>query len=354
MKYLISLMFLIIHSNLSAQTQTIDLMLAHSETQGIPFYFNKVNFANTPNGLIGIAEVREQHKMIEFSFPADKENHVLNFLNKNYNGPKTGTPIALNILQLEIVPTHTGQTLPTDTFKFNCSFAANFGNGDETLYTFNAKNTMGLFENPKNILENYIARAIQMAVKKFSSEFKQHKDWNIQPKGTMAQIQVTCNHNKITNKLDSIACEKNFKLNETCYSLNLKEDAKGVQTRFMLTYKAETIESNNKIKLNIETFSFLAKNRSWIAANEKNKEAGFKQQQAHYDICTYYGLKLNKALREYPYTIGEYKTEMNKIYNEIYNEYLKMRKDYEDETKNNPAKIVSWQQKIENLMKQPL
>jgi hypothetical protein len=331
----------------------INLLNTETKAEAIPYYIKQVVLAPTINS-IGIVEIRDKQKIIQLDFPLSKEAHVLDFIVKNFVGEKTSTAVILKINDATIHPSIAHKIAPTDTFKFNCEFQINFDGQNETMYTFNAKNAVGSFENPTQAIENYLARALKTAIKKFTAEYNKSKDWNTQSNATKGNVIVVCNHNRIGNKTDSIACDKNVKMSEKFYSPNPKASSKDANTKLILTYKAISTESNNKIKLQIETYALLVKNRSWISGKMSNQENYLLKQQIHFDIVGLFGLKLNKALREYPYTMGEFKSEMNKIYNELNNECTQMRQAFETEIEGNKSNMGTWQQKIAVMFKKAM
>lgn len=332
----------------------LNLMNTPKVAIGLPYYFKEVTFLPLQTEFLGRALVYSNKTIVDIKLPLDKSKHIYDYLQRNYNGSKTSTPIVLHISQLAILPSQVGKISATDTFKFQCEFRALYDNELFPLYTFNAKNVMGNFEEPNVVVENFLARAIQTAIKKFSNEFKQHKDWHAQQKSSAGSVDVKVNHNKIVNLKDSIRCAKGEKISADYYSVNTKPDAKEIKSSFILSYKAIAIDDNDKIKLSINTYSCLAKNRSYLSDKISSEKQSFllEQQQVLFDMCTFYGLKLEKLLRNYPYSIGEYKSEMNKVYNEVNSEYIQMRKEYESESESNVTKISKWQQKIQAMYNQ--
>ena len=153
-------------------------------------------------------------------------------------------------------------------------------------------------------------------------------------------------------EIDTIACEKKSKISLTDYNGNLSKDtlASDVISRLVLTYKAESIETSKGIELTIYTKAFFDKNRSWKKQEIENPN-WLDYQQAHFDLCTIYGYKLKDSMSIHQYSIGEFKSELNEIFNKIYADYISMRKLLAEETNEgkDSIKLLEWKRKIEDF-----
>ena len=91
-----------------------------------------------------------------------------------------------------------------------------------------------------------------------------------------------------------------------------------------------------------------SKNKSWGLART---EYILGHEQGHFDIAEIFARKLMKKMSEYQFNRSNYRTEIDKIYNDILDEKEKMQNQYDDETNYSRNKIVQagWLKKI-NVM----
>ena len=75
-------------------------------------------------------------------------------------------------------------------------------------------------------------------------------------------------------------------------------------------------------------------------------------EQGHFDIAEIHARKLNKKMKEYQFDKKSFRSELEKIYNNIQEEKDLMQNSYDIETNysRNKEKQAEWSKKIENLL----
>jgi hypothetical protein len=336
--FLFSCMFCFVH----AQHQTVTLKLnALNNKKEIPFYIQKVIFANTVSDTIGMIATDKNKGNTYALLDKNKADAITQLIHDQFIQDKKNTPIVLQIKKMHISPTVKGKFNYTDTFYFQGEFMGIVNNEQVPLFTFNASNPFGTFEMADQVLANYISRALTSAILKFKASFENKKEWQQTFKNAENQyqkpIEVRIHYNKSLST-DTIFCNTNKKLTWNDFqelkwpSKNItEENIKSGSAKFILTYKASSEESNKQIKLDIYIYAFFNKKNSWKPSNISNDQWLY-YQQGHFDICTYYGTKLTNEMKNYQFSIGSFRAEMNTIFNNVYTEYKTLRKQYETET----------------------
>mgnify|MGYP003582395972 FL=1 len=334
---------------------TLDLKTQDIKKKSLPFYIKDVKFENTVSDTVGLIETRKNNETILATFGNNKTKIVQNFLDNQYEQNKKGTPITLYIKKLTLSATKKGEFNYTDTFILSCTFNGMFENEMQTLYSFNAKNMFGTFEHADEVLANYITRALTSGIEKFKTSYELRKDWHQDYTGAKSEnekpIKTNISYNKINNT-DSLACNSNYKLTWNDFQISKKESTDMGSARFILTYKVASEENNKQLKLDIYVNAFMNKNNSYKPKTIDEKWLMY--QQGHFDICTAYGIKIYNEMKTFKYSLGEYKTELNKIYNDLYKEYVVLRKQYETETNigSNEKENAKWRNKINVLLRE--
>jgi hypothetical protein len=302
---------------------------------------------------VGNIQWRSKIELIRVNIDKGHEDSVLNFIKRQFQQKSKGMDIVMLITECKIYPVEIGKCNTQDTFRFQCEFYKNEVDASNYLYMFKAKNLMGSFDKAENVMNNYYSRALLSAVNNFSTAIELHPEWFITDIKNEKPIKTSVIFNAIKGK-DTIACENNFHVSKSDFTLNEKDtSSRQIFTKVTLTYKIDATESNKELNLKIYPKAFFEKSRSWIKPNT-DFETYKDYQQGIIDLCTIYGAKLNEALKNKSYSLGEYKSEINTAYNEVFGEYVQMRKDFKNETNEgqNIQKMKEWQQRIFLLMKE--
>lgn len=348
-------LFMLFGNVLFAKNKLIKIKLETNDTAKIqlPYTISEVLFADKLSDTIGYLSNKTDPTPFTAIFQ-NRKNIFESYLNNSYSSEKKGSNIVLRITTLNIIPIEPTKFSPSDTFRFECEFHRILNNEMELLYTFKAKNLIGSFNQPELILSNYIKRALHSAIDQFSQAFILNNSWNVLADTSTSLVKATVLLNQFSSN-DSIACSKNRNIQYDDFNINKVNDStkSAGHTRLILTYAAQSEEKEGKLFLTIHTKAFLDKTRSWI--NPKVNEPNFiPYQQLHFDLCTYYGWKLNDSFRSTQFTYGEFKSELNQVYNSIYTEYTYQRKMLQDETNfgQNSTKMNEWKSKIAALLQQ--
>lgn len=331
----------------------IDLNPQEIKKKELPFYIKEIHFAKENSDTVALLTGRKKNENIYAVWKKDKELQVLDFINEQYKCDKKGVAINMQIQYLCLVGSEKNKFNFTDTFKVKLIFLRQEEGNWNEIYKFNAKNVFGTFEDPETVLNNYIVRAINTSIENFknSEAFKKSASTeNDANDANKKPIKVLASHNKLN--ADTIVCTAGNKLTWQDFQVYKNDLSESGSAKFILTYQVGSEETSKHLKLDIHTKAFFNKRNSWKP--KESDEKWLQYQQGHYDICAAYGLKLHKAMKNYNYSLGMFKTELNKLYNEIYTEYTHLRKDYETETVsgNDPVAISTWRKKIDKLLQE--
>lgn len=321
-----------------AKNKLIKIKLESNDTAKIqlPYTISEVLFAEHLSDTIGYLS----NKSDPTPFTAilqNRKNAFESYLKNSYSSEKKGSNIVLRITTLNINPIESTKFSPSDTFRFECEFHRIINNEKELLYTLKAKNLIGSFNQPELVLSNYIKRALHSAIDQFSQTFILKNRWNVLADTSTSLVKTTVLLNQFSSN-DSIACSKNRNIQYNDFNNTKVNDStkSAGHARLILTCAAQSEEKEKEFFLTIHTKVFLDKTRSWI--NPKVNNPNFiSYQQLHFDLCTYYGWKLKNAFRTTQFTYGEFKSELNQVYNSIYTEIHINEKFYK--TKQTLAKI---------------
>jgi hypothetical protein len=355
MKGLILLCFLSLGvSNLYSQTSK---HLISCSDIGIPvkssrFEIHEITFHPSVSEQMGLIQSRGDAKPLEVVLPSQIAKTSQQFLKKQYQFDRN-LKIIMEITECRIAAFSPGKTHVSDTFLFQCSFYREKVDPEFYLFSFKARNLMGSFDNAPEVMNNYYSRVLLSATEKFSSSLKDHPEWFGAESIDQKPVKLTVVHNPIQSK-DSIPCKVGYLLKPEDYQLNTKDTSnKSIFTKMTLTYLIDASENSKELNLKIYTKAFFHKSRSWFKGSPDWNQL-LPYHQGIYDLCMAYGMKLNTALKDKKFSLGEYRTEINTIYNEVLNEYAELRKKYQSETKEgmDSEQVSRWQIRIQEILKE--
>lgn len=337
---------------LHAQTHTLTCQDIGIPPKDIPFRIDAVQISESVQPAVGLIQSRSSSKTQEVVLGKSPEKNIIEFLSKQLsysNQPE----IILVLTECRIAATEAGKSSVSDTFLFRCEFYKAPVNPENYLYTFKARNPMGSFDKAGDVVNNYYSRAILSAIDKFGISLSQHPEWVSSGLEEQKPVKVSVTLNPMKSA-DSIGCKKGFLLKANDYQSNDKDTStKTVFTKMTLTYQLSATESSKELNLKIYPKAFFHKSRSWF---KSTADWGLQlpYQQGIYDLCTAYGNKLAKAFKSANYSLGEYKSQINTIYNTVFNEYAEVRKTYQAETNEGMdlAQMALWRKKIDDLLEQ--
>lgn len=113
-------------------------------------------------------------------------------------------------------------------------------------------------------------------------------------------------------------------------------------------YACKMKVKNMKGGLSISVYCFYNKMLSWVKPGQASDYA-LLHEQHHFDITYIATCLFIKKLKAAVFTIENYQDQLDKIYNDSYNELEKMQNDYDGQTKNGRVKSIQaeWNNRIE-------
>ena len=96
---------------------------------------------------------------------------------------------------------------------------------------------------------------------------------------------------------------------------------------------------------------YFSKDKSWGLAKT---DYILGHEQGHFDIAEIFARKLNKKMKEYKFNRNTYRTELEKIYNDILDEKEKTQNQYDSETDYSRKKEqqADWLKKINKMLEE--
>lgn len=321
-----------------SQSAFADIKLeANTKPKSLPFQISSVQFTNQVSDTVGRYAYRKQETTAVWA--KEKQKLAEQFLRASFIQSDTVRRFILEISCLRIAPVKVAETSSNDTFQFACSFRSADFKQELALYTFTASTRFGHPSNAKAALGDYISQSLTTAVEKFRESFIENAAWSqlMHEEKTSASMPVRVN--LIRNQLadnDSVACESDRQLSWDDFSLKqkmgktvskLSDTGSG---KYLLIYKVSAQETNDSILLTIHVKAFLHKANSWRPAGLPDSR-WLVYQQGLYELCARYGYQLWNEIKNYPFSAGEYRSELNSIYNKINDEFLTKCRLYQSE-----------------------
>jgi hypothetical protein len=164
-------------------------------------------------------------------------------------------------------------------------------------------------------------------------------------------------HTNVFADDDSIACAAGRTLSWVDFperKVNDKKQQKIIDSgsgKYVIIYRLSAEEANDSLLLNIQVKYFLHKANSWKPSGIPDKN-WLSYQQGLFDICTAYGRQFTNRIKMHTFSAGEYRTELNSIYNKVYDEYAACCDLYEKETDHgtHESEFLRWKKKISDLL----
>lgn len=313
----------------------------------LPYQLHAIRF-NINSDTIGLLGQRKHKAATLLTYPTRNQN-LFEFVKSNYQFRENGSSIELRIEQFQIHPFKAGIASPEDTFYYACTFLKKSNEGqEEDLFQFKAKNLMGAIDLAEESFKHYVARVVNQSIQQFTKSFDLNPHWDTTKDTSSYGVKTEYLFNHQLGK-DSIACHTITMLDSSYFNINTKKDSTQVvgHCRLILTYSIFAEEHNANLKLILHTKAFLSKSRSWIHPSLVNT-TWYDYQKGHVRICAIYGRKLDEEFKKTRFTFGEYKYQANQAYNKVYDEYVRLRKQYADETNNGniASQLKKWDEKI--------
>ncbi|MBL7765051.1 MAG: hypothetical protein JNJ58_03085 [Chitinophagaceae bacterium] len=331
--------------------KNIHIANTNETKESVLFHVSNVDLTTIQHDTIAYYSSGKRKSVLNTLLPDDIKLDFLLFIKDHFVQSPKGLPIIMKITHLKVHAFQPNKLSAEDTLIFDCSFYSHWEGKKEHLFDFHARNSFGSSDARLLFFEQYLSRMISSAVSTFNKAFKNNTDWQSINQKEVSPIRRIIQHN-LFEKGDSIACDKGFQLKKE-YFTTKKNDSSFMDRmcRFVFTYQVLYEESKNGIDLNIHTFSFFDRRRSYLNP-DVDHDNWIRYQQGHADLCSIFGMRLKSQLNDYPLTIGNFRTEINQIYNSLFDEYVRLRKQYQDETAEgtNPGILQQWRIQIDHWL----
>ena len=121
----------------------------------------------------------------------------------------------------------------------------------------------------------------------------------------------------------------------------------GAMTASGCSYKSSVSVDANNIDIKVGVYTFFMKKNSWKKPTS-NSPYHLEHEQHHFDITMLGAAKVVDEIRNAHFTLGNYKTLINTIFDKVYKEQIALQDQYDRETKNSmdTAMQFKWNQKI--------
>lgn len=326
----------------------IDLKEWKGNKGEIPFSISSVKDNRPMSGKIGTIDNSKKRKT-NIEFKSNSAPMIHSFIEKNYT-QGTELDIQMDIEVLEIQKAEKkGKEIPY--FVFACKF---YKQDDFTqpLYSFNARNSIPRKKSLKEAMTNYIGRALSASILNFKKSAQKHPEWK-KSNANSPNVKVTNQtvYNKFEQLGDTIALDGKYQLQDADFAGVVQDEEKdAAYSFFMLSYSLDVVDEKNKVAVKVFPKAFFLRSKSWA---KKSDTTNWKShQQLLFDLASYHGLLLKKALETNEYSAGFYKSEANKIYNEISMNYFDEMDQLQAETLYGTLKKkeVAWREKVNKYL----
>ncbi len=328
----------------------IDLDQWKGKKESIPFDISSVQDNRTKPELIGSLQVGK-NKSKNILFMKNSAIMIQEFVDKQFKKGKE-TTIRMEIEKLDIAEVVMKKKRRVSVFIFACKFYKENSTLTTPLYTFNARNTIPKKNALKMAITNYVGRAISAAILNFKKSYQKHPEWKKENiNAPTVKIDKSIYFNQFERNGDTIALDGTYKLKPADFAGIIGEEEQDhAYSYFMMTYRLEHIDETDKITLKVFPKVFFLRSKSW--AKKSGTIDWLQHQQLLMDLAAYHGLQFKKALEERSFSAGYYKTEINRIYNEISMKYFNEMDQLQAETKfgSNRQKEELWKKKVDKYL----
>lgn len=116
-------------------------------------------------------------------------------------------------------------------------------------------------------------------------------------------------------------------------------------------YDAGMLYKNGSGTLNINTYCFFDKSKSWVKPNQRTDYI-LDHEQHHFDISCIGMQIFIQRLKQTRFTVQNYSSMLDKLYNESYEAMTRLQNEYDNETKNGQLKNkqAEWIKKIDQQL----
>lgn len=166
--------------------------------------------------------------------------------------------------------------------------------------------------------------------------------------GQEIQVNVHMTHKKAASKSDTIYYDFDRLLTWADFQgAPVMNHPGGAVTASGFAFNADMQAHSNLMTINIYIYTFFTKHDSWKKATVQSAYH-LQHEQRHFDITRLGAEQLLEAYREADFTLKNYRSLMDNIFQKVYAENIQLQQQYDSETKNsmNVEKQLEWNQRI--------
>jgi hypothetical protein len=264
------------------------------------------------------------------------------FLNKRFIAPANAPSVMMRISKLDVLNEAASDNQQMQTLIVNFEFLQVQNKDTTSLYTCYTKSPVSPAKDPDGMLRAYMTRSVTKAMHQFQEAVLRNPEWFVQIEEAKS-VHVKVLHNRKTSG-DTLLCQRETKLTAADFRGKIPVDsiAPEVISRTGITYKVSFTDP----EIIVHTYAYFDRNRSWKKEQPSNPN-WLAYQQVLLDICAKYGEQFARNVEKYSFSAGEYKGQLNQIYNEVLAEFYAEREQYIGETEKgiNSKALIKWQQK---------
>lgn len=127
----------------------------------------------------------------------------------------------------------------------------------------------------------------------------------------------------------------------------------GAMTASGFSFNSSLSEEGNKIDISVGVYTFFTRHDSWKKP-EAHTPYHLEHEQHHFDITRLGAAKLEDEIKKAHFTVNNYKSLLNSIFDKVYKEEIAWQKQYDLETQNSrdTVKQQEWNMKISDQIGQ--
>jgi len=227
-------------------------------------------------------------KLDFYIFQGGTKGTVNSYLHVN-SKPQAGLqPIVLHVTDVNIEGRRVGSG-----WDMTAKVVLSFSVGKRKLVDYTAKGTARLYDDPKNYIEDFIAKAIDGDLRKFD-------DWWLKNKGSVVtndEVKVNVSLSKISDKPNQIIydLQKPLAIEDFIGPVNGKEQEMAA-TMSGIGIRYSTTTQNSQLVINVTVSAYFDKAQSWFKQEGKNARI-LAHEQLHFDITAIKACQLVQKIR---------------------------------------------------------
>lgn len=127
----------------------------------------------------------------------------------------------------------------------------------------------------------------------------------------------------------------------------------GAMTASGFSFNSSLSEKGNNIDISVGVFTFFTRHDSWKKP-EAHTPYQLEHEQHHFDITRLGSAKLEDEIKKAHFTVNNYKSLLNSIFDKVYKAEIAWQKQYDLETQNSRDTVnqLEWNTKISDEIRQ--